>query len=449
MELRIPKAQALLTLALCLLGVAIFVSLMGRFGGPELQLGGDAYTLTATLEDSEGLSKKSDVLVRGVKVGEVTAIESDSATAAGGADEAARAGSARMTIEVYPDYADIVRRGASVRVGEKTLLGEAYVDLTPGSGSAPPLRSGATVRAVNSTELDEALQPLARQGGDAMASLVRTFGVGARSPRTAERTGLTAAELRALVGELRGITETLKGQEANIAAGVRDTHTVLRELGSREAQVQALVAGGRATLGAIASQRSALETGLAELPALLTSGRETLSRIRPLLDEAGPLLADLRAASPELTPALRDLRPVARDARSLLDDLPEFNRTALPFLRDATPVVEAARPAARALGPVLRNLVPALDYLLARKRTLISWFSNTYGIRSDNPDGVGEWARFLLFIEDKSAFGLECQPPDCTESGFNPYAPADDQPRLAPYARGSYPRLTPFQPPDR
>jgi hypothetical protein len=168
-----------------------------------------------------------------------------------------------------------------------------------------------------------------------------------------------------------------------------------------------------------------------------------------LLHEARPLLADLRTASPELTPALRDLRPIARDARRVVAGLPEFNRTALPFLNRAAPVVRALRPAARALDPVLRNLVPMVDYLLPREQTMISWFSNTYGIRSDNPDGVGEWARFLLFLEDKTAFGLECQPPACSDFGFSPYAPPDDEEPLQPYRRGSYPQLRPFEPPAR
>ncbi len=443
MELKIPRYQALLTLAVCLLAVGIFVYFMGRFGGPELGLGGEPYTLSTIVDDTEGLSKKSDVSIRGVKVGEVLAtrpVQGDSK------DGSERKSKALVVFELYPEHADRARAGASTRIGEKSLLGEAYLDLDPGRAAAPALPRQAEIRSVQSTELDEALEPLARQGGAAMASLIQTFGRGAASGQTAERTSLTVDALRSLAIELRALTRTLGGQEANIAAGVQDTRTVLGEFGRREVQVTELVADGRATLEAIADQRPALERSLRELPTLLGVGRATLDEAKPLLDEARPLLADLRTASPRLTPALRDARPIARDTRRLLAQLPSFNRTAIPFLGDARPVVADARPTARALDPVLRNLVPMIEYLLPRKETLISWFSNTDAVRSDNPDSVGEWVRFLLFLEDKTSFGVECKRGSCNDTRFNPYAPRDDEQRLQPYEPGSYERLKPFRP---
>lgn len=434
MNVRVPKLQALATLAFCILGAAIFVYLMGRFGGPEIRTG-DTYEVKATFADSEGISAKSDVLVRGVKVGEV-------------ADKDTHGNVTTVTFRIFDRYAPL-RRGATVRIGEKTLLAEAYIDLDLGRRDAPALPHGGRLPARNvrsSVELDESLEPFVRMGGASMRSLLQTFGRGARSEQTSTRVNLTFSELNRLVSEIRSLTETLRGQEHNIAAGVQDTRIVLSELGEREAQVRSIVSGGSATLGAVASQRPALESALAELPLLLEAGRDTLARAEPLLREARPLMADLRAASPELGPALRHLRPVTRDAREVLTALRPFNRVAVPFLDRAQPVVTAARPVARELGPALRNLVPIAGYLEPRKRTFISWFSNTHAIRSDNPDEVGEWVRFLLFQEDKTAFGTECAPPACQDFQNNSYAPVDDAPRLVPHEPGTYPRLVPFTP---
>lgn len=434
MTTKIPKLQALATLAFVILGVAIFVYLMGRFGGPELGAG-DSYEVSATFADSEGISAKSDVLVRGVKIGEVS-------------DKDTHGSVTTVTFRIFDRYAPL-RRGATVRIGEKTLLAEAYVDVDLGRPDAPELASGERIPGRNvraSVELDEALEPFVRTGGAGMRSLLRTFGRGARSEETSTRVNLTFAELSRLVSQIRDLTVTLRGQEHNIAAGVHDTRIVLSELGEREAQVRSIVTGGRATLEAVAAQRPALEEALAELPLLLDAGRETLAASEPLLREARPVLRDLRAASPELTPALRRLRPVTRDAGDVIDALAPFNRVAVPFLERARPVVSAARPVARDLGPALRNLVPMTEYLEPRKRTFISWFSNTNAIRSDNPDGVGEWVRFLLFIEDKTAFGTECKPPACQDFLNNAYAREDDAPRLEAHQPGTYPRLRPFTP---
>src|SRR5206468_9739627 len=54
-----------------------------------------------------------------------------------------------------------VHRGATVRVGTKTLLGEPYVDLDPGPDAAPELPSGARLglaAARDNVAVDEALR---------------------------------------------------------------------------------------------------------------------------------------------------------------------------------------------------------------------------------------------------------------------------------------------------
>jgi phospholipid/cholesterol/gamma-HCH transport system substrate-binding protein len=427
MNLRVSRTGVVALLVFLGLAVVLFVFLMGRFGGPSIGGGAD-YQLHATFPDSQGLAQKSDVLIRGVKVGEVGAID-------------IRRDRARVRLDIEGRYAPI-DRAATVRVGQKTVLGEAFVDVVPGSSRAGTLRDGARIARSQvrpGVELDEALDALDDRSMKSLRSLAETFGRGARDPATPRRVSATVGELAALTRQLRGLTATLKGQESTIAATIQDSRTVLGELGRREASVSAIASAGRATLGAVASRDAALDAGLRELPKLLSTAEATLSEARPLLVEARPLVRDLSAAAPALTPALDDLRPVARDAAQVLKGLPRLRTAALPVLDRAEGVIEVARPAARGLEPALANLVPMVQYLAPRKRTLAAWFSQTAALGAHG-DAKGKWARFNMFVDPSTAFGV----PGGVDG--NSYTPPDDGDANQAYVPGSYPRLTPFKP---
>lgn len=428
MNLRIPRLGAIGLVLFLGSAVVIFVYLMGRFGGPAVSFSPDPYTVVAPVADTQGLAKKSDVLVRGVKVGEVQRIDVER-------------GRATVVLALQRRYAPIAR-ASTLRVGQKTVLGEAYVDLDPGRRSQPALPDGgrlAAAQIVDSVELDEALAALDAPARSSLRSMLRSFERGAADPATSERFGNTMSRLAATTRQLRRLGETLRGQESNISGLVDSSSVVLDELATREALVNGLVGDASATLGALAAHDAALGAGLRELPLLLTSARGTLARVRPLLREGRPLLRDLERSAPGLEPVLDDLRPVAGSARRLLAGLPALNRTAIPVLRRARPVVEAARPVARRLAPALSNLVTALRYLEPRRNTLSAWFANTADMGL-NGDDKGSWVRFFIFSESGTGFG--------TPGRFrnNAYTTPGDGENLQPHQPGSYPRLLAAKP---
>lgn len=423
MNLQIPRGGVVMLVLFLASATAIFLYLMDRFGGPSMSFS-EPYSLVAGIPDTQGLAKKSDVLVRGVKVGEVQSIDVD------GGDRA------QVTLAIGDEYAP-VRRSATVRVGQKTVLGEAYVDLDPGTRSEPPLADGARLPAAQvlpAVELDEALAALDADGRRSLRGMLRTFGRGARSPETAQRVGATASRLAELTRQLRRLGVALRGQDGDLARLVLDSRTVLGELADREARVNRLVADGSATLGALAAHDASLREGIAEMPRLLAAARRTLGQAQPLLREGRPLLADLERAAEPLDSAFEDLRPVADSARRVLARLPALNRTAIPFLRRARPVVEAARPVARRLTPALGNLITAVRYLEPRRNTLSAWFSNTADMGL-NGDEKGSWVRFFIFAEHGTGFGA----PGAFRN--NAYTTPNDGDDLQPHRPGSYPRL--------
>jgi len=424
MTLEIPRRWVAVLLAFAVVAVALLLVMTARFGGPTIRLD-DPFTLRAAVPDTQGLAIRSDVLVRGVRVGRVAGLDVRGART-----------DVRLVLDGEPVQ---LRRGATLRVGNKTLLGEAYVDLDPGPRGAPALRSGtrlpdAAVRP--SVEIDEALTVFGPAARRDLVAGIRTFGEGARPADTAARVSGTIGELRRTVQELHTLGRTLRSQTGDISRGVTAGGAVVRELASRDRAVRGLVADGERTLTALAGSDRGLRATVQELPALLRSADRTLRVAAPLLREARPLVADVRAAAAPLTGALDVLPAAATDLRAVLDGAAPLRRAAVPVLRQAGPVVAAARPAVRRLDPALRNLVTVVRYLEPRKATIAAWFANTADLGL-NGDAKGSWARFFIFADPASLLSL---PSDLQTNAYTQPGDARDN---QPYRKGDYPRLMP------
>src|SRR5207244_4193066 len=90
-------------------------------------------------------AKQADVRISGVSVGKVTDIQ------------LARDGRSTVTMQLKRQYAPLPTNSHAI-LRQKTLLGETYVELTPGSPSAPKLKEGGLLPVGNispTVELDE------------------------------------------------------------------------------------------------------------------------------------------------------------------------------------------------------------------------------------------------------------------------------------------------------
>jgi phospholipid/cholesterol/gamma-HCH transport system substrate-binding protein len=427
MNLRIPKLGVAVLLIVVAISVALFVYLAGRFGGPAVRFSSQ-YRISATFPDTKQLAVRSDVAIRGVKVGQIERI-------------VLHADSADVTFSIARRYAPI-HRDATVQVGEKTLLGEAYLALDPGHTQTGNLVSGAHLgpRSVlpASLEIDQALNALAPDARAHLKSMLETIAGGVRARSAPAQIGDTLTGLSQTTSELRRLTDVLQGQESDIASGVQDALVVLGQLGDRESEVRAIVSDARATLASLASRDTALQAGIAELPRLLSTARATLHDARPLLSDARPLLTQLRAAAPPLTAALEALPPVTRVASQAIAALPSFNDAAVPALSLLHDVLGLADPVSFSLPPALRNLVTVARFLADRRDAFAAWFSNTADLGSSR-DAKGFFARFFIFIDPGTAFGYH--------GSFqnNAYTRPHDAAHNQPYS--GYPRLYPYTPP--
>jgi phospholipid/cholesterol/gamma-HCH transport system substrate-binding protein len=439
MDHRLPKVGLVLALICSALAVISFAVLNEAFEGPSVLrvVTPDAYELEARFDDAEGLPTKQPVLVRGVHVGKVTAVEFDRDTSTA---------SVRFTVD---DELVSVHDDAAVSVGERTLLGDPFLNLDPGTASAPELESGARVAAADSVDFDEAFDFLDADGRRDFASTLGTLGRATSAPTAGADLNATIGHLGRVVGEVRDLTDALHGQEEQITGFVSDSAVVIGELGRRELALRRIVSSGRATLDALATDTASIERAVTELPPLLEAGVEALRSGRPLLREARPLLAELRRAAPDLAPTIADLGPLAGDTVEVVQGI-----SGLPTLRQLLRVVVLGGPAVPGLEASVRNLIPVLRYAEPRSLGIVSFFSNVVSATAHG-DADGAWARFAILFDEGELTDVPepaiCRPEDDVpvNLGFcqNAYPKPGDALDPEPHVPGSYPRLKPFDPP--
>jgi virulence factor Mce-like protein len=140
------KIAAMVLFALSCFGLLLFLWL--AFGGP-VPLKPKGYRFHTSFAEAGQLALEADVRISGVPVGKVKTITPDK-----------RTGRADVEIQLRSRYAPLPSDAKAI-LRQKTLLGETYVELTPGRNRARPIREGGVLpssQVSDTVELDEILR---------------------------------------------------------------------------------------------------------------------------------------------------------------------------------------------------------------------------------------------------------------------------------------------------
>jgi phospholipid/cholesterol/gamma-HCH transport system substrate-binding protein len=471
---RIPRIGTAISVVLAIGALITFVFLNQKFEGPNpLGFIGDPYQIDVRFESTKTLPTKQPVLHRGVSVGRVNKVKYDAET-----DESI------VTFTLNDEFAPL-HEDAKIQIGERSLLGDAYLNvLEKGTDAEPALERGDELSKVCPTarealaedpdcnivppvNFDEALDFLDEDGRARVRSLIDTVAEGASREGNDLRLNDTTGGVVSTITELRALTDSLEGQEDEISRLVSDSATVLTELGNREAAVRTIVGAGRVTLDALAANTASLQQGIEELPPLLSRGREALELTRPLLRELRPVLVKLRGLAPDITAGFAggevSLGPITTDVVSLVKKL-EPQRRALEQIAPSTvKFLRILKARIKDSTPSALNSVPIADYLAPRADSIGAFFALTRSATAPT-DADGRYGRFGV-VFDPALFADQTepvprpayQPQDgtCVEAPafpnnfcYNAFPGPLDSLSNQPFG-GGYPRLFPYDPPSR
>jgi phospholipid/cholesterol/gamma-HCH transport system substrate-binding protein len=307
--------------------IAVVVIVIGSFLAytKQLPFTGPGYEIHAVFENAATLRSDSPVRIAGVNVGKVTSIE--------------RHGNDVEATFFVDDAGQPIHTDAQVDIRPRLFLeGNFFLDVDPGSPSAPELPNGGTIPVTQTgvaVQLDEILTSLQSNDRQNLKDLLEGFGTALNhQPTAAEDQGqdsdvqgesaATAIQQSFQYGGAAGknsaiVNQALLGQQPHdLSKLIAAQRRVFGKLLSRETQLQDLITNFNTFTGALASESGNLS--------------ETVRLLAPTLEEARPALLHLNQSFPQLRAFARDLRPG-------IAELPGTINAAEPWLRQANPLL--------------------------------------------------------------------------------------------------------------
>jgi phospholipid/cholesterol/gamma-HCH transport system substrate-binding protein len=383
--------RILIALGFTLSCFGLILFLWIAFGGP-IPLKPESYKITAYFPETTTLAQESDVRIGGVSVGKVKEI-----ALAPPEYRVAGNDTTEATLEIRPEFAPISEDAKAI-LRQKTLLGETYIELTPGSEpgeEAAPVSVGAAAnvsdaesedvetvpeggtlgisQTQDSTQIDEIFNALDEETRESFQRWM------ANSRVAVDGRGLDLNDafgnLGPFVSDASDLLEILERQKSELKGLVRDTGTVFDALSAQDQALAGAITGSHDTFAALASEDEALAESFQILPTFERESKLTFERLDEFQADTGPLVRKLIPVAKDLSPTLRSVRELSPSLLSLFKDLDQLikaSRRGFPALES---FLNGLAPVLRSLDPFLANLNPVIDYLEFQKSTVADFLA--------------------------------------------------------------------------
>jgi phospholipid/cholesterol/gamma-HCH transport system substrate-binding protein len=291
------------------------------------------FEINAAFKTVHDLKINSPVRIAGVNVGKVTRVESLGTGASG----------AVITMRI-DDSGQPIHADARAKVRPRIFLeGNYFVDISPGSPSAPAMKEGDIIPATQTAApvgFAEVLETLQSDTREDLRVLLQEYGKalnekGGPGYNRSIRYQLRAFRDSSIVNDaMRGI------RKHDLSEYIEGAGAFAEGLDRHPEQLKSLITDFAATADALALEERNLSRAIAQLPPTLRTGNAALR--------------ELNGAFPSLRRFVADFRPAVRSSGPALD-------ATYPFLRQMRGLV--SKPELGGLTEDLRELVPDLAEL--------------------------------------------------------------------------------------
>jgi phospholipid/cholesterol/gamma-HCH transport system substrate-binding protein len=366
MSKRAPSTTQLLVItgfALSCFGILLF--LWVTFGGPT-PFRAKTYEVKIPFNEATQLAEQSDVRISGVNVGKVQKIElspdGDQAWA---------------TTAIDAQYAPLPKDTRAI-LRTKTLLGETYIELSPGDRQGAELEDGGVLPEANiaeSVQLDEIFRTFDARTRAAFQEWMQESAVSITGQ--GQNLSYAIGSLEPTFTEFDRLFRVLDSQRLAVGQLFSNGATTFQALRGRQGELGDLIESSNAVFQTTARRNRDIEALFRAFPTFLDESRLTLQRLKGFSENANPLMKQLVPAAEELSPTLITIAKLAPEAKAFFEGLgpviklsPEGFAAIRQVFRDEFP------PLLRAVDPFLRNLNPILVGLKLYRVEVTSFFGN-------------------------------------------------------------------------
>jgi phospholipid/cholesterol/gamma-HCH transport system substrate-binding protein len=406
----VGRIFAMVAFTLSCFGILLFLWL--SFGGP-VPLRPEGYRVKVAFPEATQLAQQSEVRISGVPVGTVRSVEPNEET-----------GLTETVVELDARFAPIPRDTRAI-LRQKTLLGETYVELSPGNDESGMVRDGGRLaqgQVSDTVQLDEILRTFDPVTRSRFSTWLDQQGEAVRG--NGEAISAAVGNLAPFADETDDVLEVLRRQSGATRRLVRDTGAVFEALTERQGQLRDLIVNSNRVWAVTARRDAQLADTFRVLPTFLRESRVTTRRLTRFADDTDPLIDQLRPAARELSPTLIDLERLAPDLRGLFHDLNPLVRVSKRGLPATERVLDNTRPLLRRLDPFLRQLTPIVDYLGLYRREIAAFFANDSAVTQAQDLGQSNPAKQFHYLRTQNPFNPEMMagyPTRLATNRTNPY----------------------------
>ena len=305
-------------------------------------------------------------------------------------------GVAVVRLDINNKYKHLIHQDATALLRPRTGLKDMFVELNPGTTSAPQVKQGYTILVSNTLpdiNTDEVLHSLDADTRAYLDLLVNGAGQGLKGNGGHELAGVLE-RFEPTHRDLARLNGVVAERGAALRQLVHSLQVLNTALAQRQAQIVELVDSSERVFRAFASQEGNVSRAVADLPGTLQQTTQTLGKVKAFADQLGPAAANL-------IPAVREI-PAANQAVTNLA-IP-----GAPIVKNQIrPFVIAARPLVRNLRPAAINLAKATPNL-NRVFTVLNHLGNMLGYSPTNGQHGYLWwlawlnhnARTLFSVQD-------------------------------------------------
>jgi virulence factor Mce-like protein len=387
METRQPSVAHVLMMVLFALScVGLLLFLWLSFGG-EVPFNPQGYRFQVAFRDAQQVATQADVRIAGVSVGKVIQKKLDTAH-----------NRTLVTIQLNNKYAPIHQDGTAI-LRTKTLLGETYVQLTPGSRRSPPVPEGGILprgQVQPAVQLDTIFNAFDAGTRRSFQVWQQQLAVGINGNGPALNNAL--GNLPTFAIDATDILKVLDIQHGAVVNLVRNGGTVFGALSQNQAALRNLITSADTVFTTTARNQAQLAATIHVFPTFLDESKLTMAKLQAFsfnADQACCVAGQKAPLLKELIPVAQNLKPTAQALQQLSPPLKHLFVNLNPLITVSKAGLPATAEFLKGLGcspqpglkcppnPATQTLLPALGGFLEQLNPILNWLGEHQQLTSD------------------------------------------------------------------
>jgi phospholipid/cholesterol/gamma-HCH transport system substrate-binding protein len=409
MQKQVPTVGRLLVMAVFTLSCfGLLLYLWSAFGGP-VPLKPHGYRFHASFAEATQLAQEADVRISGVNVGRVKKIDL-------GDD-----GRTDAIIELKNQYAPLPEDSRAI-LRQKTLLGETYVELTPGTKGSPKIPENgrlATARVAPTVELDEILRAFDKKTRESFQVWQQDLGAGIEGHGQDFSDAL--GSLTPFAENSNVVLKILNSQSRATSDVIKNTGVVFDALTERDGQLADWIVNSNRLLTTTGRRDDEIRALFRAFPSFIDNSSSALKALAAYAENTRPLMVELQPVAKQLSRFLVNAKGLSNNFDQFFIGQGQLQKASVRGLPASSRFLTDTRDLLAQLDPFLRNFNPFLRYLSLYKREIAALFANDTATLQAT-DQIGEdRVHYLRLTSPVNPESLAVYPQRLGSSRHNPY----------------------------